>query len=331
MFSALLIVFSGRSAARYYLVGLLVNLSFGHLVHAADFFSNESPRIVMLVMNARVFLYGPLIYLFLVQSIKMRRKWHPGDVLHFFPAILSFVLLLFVSVQKNEQSRIFLFSLMLHAQILLMSIYGVRIYSQIRDYIPDPLAGKINRNCPGGQGLLVAIVMFFLLWMAQQLLMLYLEGDAGIYKHVRLIRGIIILSYTLTICYVAVRMFLTQSRSKPIASIANNMQESSVSNGEMGHVTQLHNGVRNGLDGNGDQLNEHSHDSECERKYSRSGLKSDQIPVVLDRVVHYMETCRPYLDPEFAPRDMAAALDLPVARISQVINQELQTNFYGLV
>lgn len=49
------------------------------------------------------------------------------------------------------------------------------------------------------------------------------------------------------------------------------------------------------------------------------------------RVLRYLEQHQPYLDPELQLGELAAALDMPDNRLSRIINEGLQTNYYQLL
>lgn len=67
------------------------------------------------------------------------------------------------------------------------------------------------------------------------------------------------------------------------------------------------------------------------KKYQRSGLETKDKKEIAALIVGYFNTQKSWLNPEFDLQKMAADLNLSRQNISQVINEELNKNFYRLV
>lgn len=63
-------------------------------------------------------------------------------------------------------------------------------------------------------------------------------------------------------------------------------------------------------------------------KYQRSGLTDEQAEANLARLENYMQTARPYLDPELTIKDIADHLHISRHYITQIINEKLTKNFF---
>lgn len=68
-----------------------------------------------------------------------------------------------------------------------------------------------------------------------------------------------------------------------------------------------------------------------EAKYARNRIPPALQESYLERIVRHMETERPYLDPDFRLDSLAADLQLPAHHISQVLNSNMQVNFFQFV
>jgi len=66
-------------------------------------------------------------------------------------------------------------------------------------------------------------------------------------------------------------------------------------------------------------------------RYSGSRLSDADAMAFADRVKEYMESARPYLEPELSLPQLAADLDIPVHYLSQVINEQLGQNFHDFI
>ncbi len=67
------------------------------------------------------------------------------------------------------------------------------------------------------------------------------------------------------------------------------------------------------------------------KKYERSGLTKDKAHALHDKLVHLMETRKPYADPNLKLRHLAHLIATTPNYLSQVINEERQQNFYDFV
>jgi len=74
---------------------------------------------------------------------------------------------------------------------------------------------------------------------------------------------------------------------------------------------------------------ERAPDEDAEKaKYQRSGLTDEQAGDYLARLQNYMQTARPYLDPELTIKDIADHLNISRHYITQIINEKLNKNFF---
>ncbi len=67
------------------------------------------------------------------------------------------------------------------------------------------------------------------------------------------------------------------------------------------------------------------------KKYLRSGLRNDDALKILDDIVSFMESEKPYVNPEFSLQILSDQLNISKHYISQVLNQILNKNFYTFV
>lgn len=68
-----------------------------------------------------------------------------------------------------------------------------------------------------------------------------------------------------------------------------------------------------------------------ENKYQRSSLTSVESEKILDRLQRYMKTEKPYLDTQLSLESLAFKLGLSKHDLSQIINEQLNINFFTFV
>jgi len=66
-------------------------------------------------------------------------------------------------------------------------------------------------------------------------------------------------------------------------------------------------------------------------KYEYSGLSERDIARHKDNLIKYLEQEKPYIDPDLQLQNLADYLGIPSYQLSQIINTELQQNFYELI
>lgn len=66
-------------------------------------------------------------------------------------------------------------------------------------------------------------------------------------------------------------------------------------------------------------------------KYHRSGLSEEQLQQLSAQIKQYLQTQKPYLNPEYSLQLMSEDLDLSRQNLSQTINEVFGKNFYQLI
>jgi AraC-like DNA-binding protein len=66
-------------------------------------------------------------------------------------------------------------------------------------------------------------------------------------------------------------------------------------------------------------------------KYSRSGLKEKQAEQYLEKLIHVMETVKPYLDRDLSIHELSVMTDIPRHHITQVLNEKHGKNFFTFI
>jgi AraC-like DNA-binding protein len=67
------------------------------------------------------------------------------------------------------------------------------------------------------------------------------------------------------------------------------------------------------------------------KKYERSRISPEQAEKYLKKMLHFMETEKPYLDPNINLHSLSKNLMIPDHYISQVINAKLKQNFFDFI
>ncbi|GLR19962.1 helix-turn-helix domain-containing protein [Portibacter lacus] len=66
-------------------------------------------------------------------------------------------------------------------------------------------------------------------------------------------------------------------------------------------------------------------------KYQNSNLQNNQKSEYLEKIIKYMDSEKPYLDPELTILQFSNTVDIPTYYVSQIINEQLECNFIDFV
>jgi AraC-like DNA-binding protein len=69
-------------------------------------------------------------------------------------------------------------------------------------------------------------------------------------------------------------------------------------------------------------------ENQIKRKYEKTLLSDEQKEKYKNKLIHFMETQKPFLDPSLSLNDLAGMVSIPAYQLSQVINSCLHQNFY---
>lgn len=67
------------------------------------------------------------------------------------------------------------------------------------------------------------------------------------------------------------------------------------------------------------------------QKYEKSTLQANQKEKMLDKLLTFVETEKPYLTPELTLAQLAKQIDMPTHLLSQIINEKLDCNFLDFI
>jgi AraC-like DNA-binding protein len=67
------------------------------------------------------------------------------------------------------------------------------------------------------------------------------------------------------------------------------------------------------------------------KKYEKSNLTPERAEEYLKRLIHFMESEKPYTDGDLTLQKLAEKLSIPINHLSQIINERLRQNFFDFV
>jgi len=248
------------------------------------------------------FLYGPLLWLYV--SLLTRRidnKINSLFVLHFLPYLFAIYLHSPLSLFDVSSLRILLlgFKIIQYAGYLTFSLVVLKKHETfIRDFFSE--VGRLT-----------------LKWLKIMILIDYLSLVIVAVIFVLHVFGLYDVTQSFTVSRVT---FILSSVSIYIIGYFS-MQQSDISYSEL----------KNDLSGEQSPASLGSNRLESLNKYEKSRIEEELLLQYKEMLTKYMETEKPYVDPDLTLQQLADSLSLSYHILSQVINAGFNQNFYNYI
>ena len=294
------------------LIGLHMLIHFGYL-------KLQLQNVILINLNSGFpFLQGPFLYFYVssltTQEIQLKRS----NFLHFLPYIMFIIYQLFIIKSITESSHeqriiIHLFDLPSFINIILLLsvpfyiVWSSLLLKKYRIRLLDTYSTieKINLNW-----LRYLITGLGVVWLIVIVVFVYMKFLGSSESHnVGHLIFVAITLFVYSIGYFGFRQ--TTIFSNVNGSIAEQTIIKSQINNEISHTIES---VNESFD-----------------KYQKSSLRKDQALEILEQLVKYMETEKPYLDDQLTMPLVAAKSGISVNHLSQIINEYRKENFFDFV
>jgi AraC-like DNA-binding protein len=251
-------------------------------------------------------LHGPLLYLYTLYSLRSDATLRKIDYLHFAPVIIAYLYMsnffFFYTAEEKamidtgESSDFAVFTAILLIAFIISGItYPILAYRLTRKHkrkVDNNFSYEEGINLGWLQNCIYAIGIVYLI--AAVVIILRNGLDVTFSFNVDYIFYSILILFIFYLGYFGIRhkdMF------------TNNMEPKVVSASRV----------------------------KAEEKYKKSGLKDQAINEVHHKLISFMESQKPYLDPKINLSGLANQLNVSTNQLSQVINQREQVNFHDFI
>jgi AraC-like DNA-binding protein len=279
-----------------------INLFLSYLIYPLGYISTH-PYLIG-IDNPIPLLHGPMLYLYILYSLRPNHKFNWKIYIHFVPALLSWLLLIeFIFFYSAEEQLMVIrgevdnyasfFSISIVAIIIsgiAYPIYSYILLNKHQNFISTNFSYKelINLNwlkyCIWGIGIIYLVVAFL--------------------KPLNSWTGIEIDFNTDMIVYSLVILFIFF----------------------LGYFGIRHQGIFSS-DNRSDRIVE----PKTAGEYKKSGLKEEDAVKYYKELLELMEQKKPFLEPKLTLSNLADELDISVNHLSQIINQYEEKNFFDFV
>ncbi len=250
--------------------------------------------------------YPAFLYLYAKYVTVDFKRFQGKDTLHGLPFIISIIL---IYLFRNTENEDFYFDLAYYEQlswlrniigtfyILALWVYGVlaiKIILNFRKQIKDQYSFESDRISL--TWLLLVVVSFI---VANNIIIIAstLEETNVVTGDIDNIRDIALLIYVYLVGIWGYRQNQLSSDAKSMREISKNFKESKSDTG----------------------------------KYQKSGLKEDQATGYVQRLINFMDQSEEWKDKELSVAKLSVLTNIPKHHITQVLNENLQKNFYVFV
>ena len=238
------------------------------------------------------FLLGPIIYLYLRAATSGEPRLRKKDILHFIPFAVCGAYYLPLYLQSREHKLDYIIAAFRNYPPLEWRIRSLLLLAQSAPY------------------LIVAVVMFIahdrrtrdssspnirlhLLWLRVFILMLLTTAGAGLFRLIFSFRTESML--LLPLCF-SIMVYVA------------------------GYMALKHPEALTGV-----------YEPVPNKKYEKSNLTPERAETYLKKLLHVMQTERPYIEGDLTLQKLADRLSIPVNHLSQIINERLGQNFFDFI
>ncbi|HSB94710.1 MAG TPA: AraC family transcriptional regulator [Flavitalea sp.] len=325
LFGFLLVTRKKNSAASFLLVIFMLLISFQALLNAFDtrefFLANPHlSRISWLLPS----VFGPLVYLFARKIIHQQHHLEKEDGIHFIPFAFYFgalspwffspgeqkVQLLsdFSELSKQDFGFLNQLSLVIILFYLILTLIELRAYQrEIENTFSEISTRRLQWIRTFVYSMLAILIISALGFFGRKWGVPFFSNFYH-YNYGLLVMLVYWMAYK---CILQPDLYLVE-RGPTTAAITDRLP---VALDHSGPLTDNLTGPRE--PGN--------------KKYQKSGLNNEAAARLYSRLLDYMESNRPYIEPDLSIYKVAEYLDSPRHHLSQVINEHAQKTFYDFV
>jgi len=248
-------------------------------------------------------LYGPMLFLYTLYSLKYRRTLRKKDYLHFVPAILSYLYMLkfffFYSVEEKRMvdtgkiDDFSTFSIFLLVAFIVSGItYSIFSYRFLRKH-----KRLINNNFSNTEQITLEWLKYLILGIglifSTATIIIVIRDFFGVHFH-----------YNLDYIFYSMLIFGVLA---------------------LGYFGIMHKNIF--ID---NIVYEHM-EKEQKDEYKKSGLKDKDAENIHNKLLLLMSEQKPFLEPKLSLSSLARMLDISPNYLSQIINQHQQQNFNDFI
>ncbi|MCG8401592.1 MAG: helix-turn-helix domain-containing protein [Firmicutes bacterium] len=259
------------------------------------------------------FLYGPIFYLYVTEITSAKKIRINEVVLHFVPASL-FIIIVFAFLCHHNYggciNTIQIFKIAAHIQIIIYIFLSFKLFYRNSNY-------KKNFYRVWTIISIIFLSLVFIKYIVMYATTAYYNNDMLSFQGLNIFFVIIIIGI---FYYSQIKIFslmnLSEKQNTLVKTLANNAEI----NQDKKEINVL-------------PQNESSCTDKCNNdyKYQRNRLSDSEAIQLYDKLVHYMETEKPYKMPSLTLPILADRIQTSTHNLSQVINRCAGTNFNNFI
>ncbi len=257
----------------------------------------------LLIFSGLPLVHGPFLYLY-VKSLTTQIRFKKTDYLHFFMFFLLKIIMmpylflpagelrdLIIRTFENRPSEFVLIDHLIAAHGMVYTILAYRLIRQHRDHVKEYYSDDVRYTA---RWLSTFTFMNILIWFSVMIFQ---------FVPIEILRsGIGHITYLLVSVLIFIIAYYALNHPVVFAE----------------QWAQLH------------PPETRIEEKESGGKYAKTALKKEKIDEIKISLLKYMED-KPWLEPELSILDISVAIGYPIYQISQVINDQFETNLYTFI
>lgn len=280
---------------------------FGYYIYNLGFWE-QYPHLIG-ITHPIPLLHGPLLYLYVVFSLRKDQQFQLKDYAHFIPVAAAYLYMIpfffFYSVEKKIMVN--------HGQI---NDYHIFMMISLAAFVLS--------------GITYPVLAYRLIDRFEKLIHENFSFDEKI--NLNWLRyciwGLALIFGTVAIFSVVQNVFEVQLPFNPDFIYYS---EIILSIFFLGYFGIRHEGIFSETKINPSKIVDLEVEPKQTREYKKSGLKADEAELIHQRLMQLMNDEKPYLEPKLTLNTLANELDISVNHLSQLINQYQGKNFYDFI
>lgn len=321
-FSALIVSKKSKKVHDYILLSWLILIGLHQLYYYINFIeATDNFQPFLIIGSFFPFLYGPIIFLYVISLIRKRKVNHVINFLHFLPFIyysVSTVIFYFINdgsyilqVYDGYLHRSGNLPLFLHPSYFMALSGG--IYPIVCLWLLQKHKNNIKSEFSYTEHINLDWLKYWIISSFASFLIIFFLLQFSDFELIKQINPFKLVSLTVTIFLIVISYYGFKQTAIFVDYDKVKIKESQL---------RIDN----------EQIENNVLDKEVSKiKYAKSGITKEQSQKYIEILLKYLDESKPYLDNKLSLKLLSDNLQISTNHISQVINEHFKLNFFDFI
>jgi len=313
LLALLLIGKKKKIQADYFLLFLMLTWGIIEITILLNNQYQHFPILILLADTSPVFI-GQILYFYVLSLTQRQRNLRRKDILHLIPALLYLSISSILGIHYIDTQILPYFLLRLPLKLCLSPIYvilALHLLQKFKQNIKGYYADIREIDLAWLRILLIGVLcVWTFFWITE--VMLWFMDNISIYQN-------LVMNISVSIFIVIIGFLGVRNTSIFLVSTDLYQQESNAIRPEKTLGTT------------GQELNKSKIQEKNIKKYEKNQISAKEQIVIQQKLLDLMQTQKPFLDPKLSIQDLSELSGVSSYKVSQVLNANLQVNFYDFI